>query len=60
VKRGGANLGERELIDYLVKMRNGDTSILVLDSRTPDWVHNGTIAGAINIPWTALNPAKVA
>jgi rhodanese-related sulfurtransferase len=30
----------------------------MLDSRTPDWVAKGTIPGAINIPWTSLNPAK--
>ena len=55
---GVETLGEREIIDYLVKMSNGDKSILVLDSRTPDWVQKGTIPGAVNIPWTALNPAK--
>jgi rhodanese-related sulfurtransferase len=30
----------------------------VIDSRTPAWVAKGTIPGAINIPWTSLNPAK--
>ena len=55
---GVETLGEREIIDYLVKMKNGDDSILVIDSRTPDWVKKGTIPGAVNIPWTALNPAK--
>ena len=55
---GVETLGEREVIDYLVRMTNGDDSILVVDSRTPDWVHRGTIPGAVNIPWTALNPAK--
>ena len=34
----------------------GDESILVIDSRTPDWVAKGTIPGAINIPWKNLNP----
>ena len=55
---GVETLGENEIIDYLVKMKNGDDSILVVDSRTPDWVKKGTIPGAVNIPWTALNPAK--
>ena len=55
---GVETLGEREVIDYLVRMSNGDDSILVVDSRTPDWVQKGTIPGAVNIPWTALNPAK--
>ena len=55
---GVETLGEREIIDYLVRMSKGDSSILVIDSRTPDWVKKGTIPGAVNIPWTALNPAK--
>jgi rhodanese-related sulfurtransferase len=55
---GVETIGEVEIIDYLVKMSGGDSSILVIDSRTPDWVKKGTIPGAVNIPWTALNPAK--
>lgn len=55
---GVETIGEVEIIDYLVKMSGGDSSILVIDSRTPDWVAKGTIPGAVNIPWTALNPAK--
>jgi len=55
---GVETLGENEIIDYLVRMKKGDDTILVIDSRTPDWVEKGTIPGAVNIPWTALNPAK--
>jgi len=55
---GVETLGENEIIDYLVRMSKGDKSILVVDSRTPDWVQKGTIPGAVNIPWTSLNPAK--
>ena len=55
---GVETLGEREIISYLSKMNAGDDTILVIDSRTPDWVKKGTIPGAVNIPWTALNPAK--
>ena len=55
---GVETLGEREIIEYLVRMKKGDDSVLVIDSRTPDWVKKGTIPGAINLPWTALNPAK--
>jgi rhodanese-related sulfurtransferase len=46
------------MLDYLAKMSAGDTSILVIDSRTPDWVKKGTIPGAVNIPWTSLNPLQ--
>jgi rhodanese-related sulfurtransferase len=55
---GVETLGETEVLDYLQRMSNGDASILVVDSRTPDWVSKGTIPGAVNIPWTSLNPAK--
>jgi len=55
---GVETIGELEVIDYLVKMSAGDDSILVIDSRTPDWAKQGTIPGAVNIPWTALNPAR--
>ena len=55
---GVETIGELEVIDYLKKMAAGDDSILIIDSRTPDWVKKGTIPGAVNIPWTKLNPAK--
>ena len=57
---GVETLGELEVLDYLKKMREGDSSILVIDSRTPDWVEqkSGTIPGAVNIPWVKLAPSK--
>jgi rhodanese-related sulfurtransferase len=55
---GVETIGELEVIDYLKKKNAGDDSILVIDSRTPDWVKRGTIPGSVNIPWTSLNPAK--
>lgn len=55
---GIETIAEREVIDYVAKMSGGDSTILVVDSRTPDWVKKGTIPGAKNIPWTKLNPAK--
>jgi rhodanese-related sulfurtransferase len=51
-------IGEVEMLDYLANMSAGDDSILVIDSRTPDWVKSGTIPGSVNIPWTTLNPAQ--
>lgn len=53
---GVATLGELEVLDYLARASGGDTSILVVDSRTPDWVMRGTIPGSVNIPWTRLAP----
>ena len=55
---GVETIGEVELINYLVKKEQGDDSILVIDSRTPDWAKKGTIPGSVNLPWTKLNPAK--
>lgn len=55
---GVETIAEREMIDYLVRMSKGDEQIIVIDSRTPDWVERGTIPGAINIPWTKLSPKQ--
>ena len=55
---GVETIGETEVIGYLQKIAAGDNTILVVDSRTPDWVKKGTIPGSVNIPWTSLNPSK--
>ena len=55
---GVETIGEIEMLDYLKRMSDGDSSILVVDSRTPDWVKRGTIPGSVNLPWTRLNPAR--
>ncbi len=55
---GVETIAEREVIHYAKMMSDGDSSIIVIDSRTPDWVAKGTIPSAINVPWTKLNPAK--
>ena len=55
---GVETIGEAEIIDYAKRMSDGDDSIVLIDSRTPDWVGRGTIPGAMNVPWTKLNPAK--
>ena len=55
---GVETIGELEVMDYLKKMAAGDDSILVVDSRTPDWVKKGTIPGSINIPWKKLKAGE--
>lgn len=55
---GVETIAEVEMLDYLSRMSAGDDSIMVIDSRTPDWVKRGTIPGSVNLPWTKLNPAK--
>ncbi len=53
---GVETVGELELLGYLKKISNGDESIIVIDSRTKDWVKKGTIPGSVNIPWKLLKP----
>ena len=53
---GVETVAELEVINYLQQISNGDESIIVIDSRTPDWVKRGTIPGSVNIPWTELKP----
>ena len=55
---GVETLGELEVLDYARRKEAGDDSIMLVDSRTPEWVAKGTIPGAVNIPWTDLVPAK--
>ena len=55
---GVETIGELEVINYLKMINECDNSVLVIDSRTPDWAAKGTIPGAVNIAWTKLNPAK--
>ena len=55
---GVETIAEVEMIDYAKRMSEGDDSIVIIDSRTPDWVGRGTIPSAINLPWTKLNPAR--
>lgn len=58
IAEGVETLGELEMIHYVKMKSDGVDHIVVIDSRTPDWVAKGTIPGSINIPWTKLSPAK--
>jgi len=55
---GVKTIGELEMLQFLKQINDGDASIMVVDSRTPDWVEKGTIPGAMNIPWDKLDIAK--
>lgn len=55
---GIETIGESEVIQFAKAMSDGDGSVVLIDSRTPDWVERGTIPSAMNVPWTKLNPAK--
>ena len=52
---GVQTVGELEVLDYLKRMSAGDDSIMLIDSRTPDWVMRGTIPGSVNVPWNNIN-----
>jgi rhodanese-related sulfurtransferase len=52
-------LGELEVLDYLRRIYQGESRLMVVDSRTQDWYAKGTIPGAVNIPY-AQNMAGVA
>jgi len=52
---GVETVGELDVLAALRRIAEGAEDILVIDSRTPDWVLRGTIPGSINIPWNTLN-----
>jgi len=56
--KGIQTIGEVEVIDYAKKMSAGDSNIVLVDSRTPDWVAKGTIPSAVNVSWVDLTPSK--
>jgi rhodanese-related sulfurtransferase len=54
---GVETIGELEVLDYMRRIASGDSQVLLIDSRTADWVAHGTIPGAVNIPYDRLDPA---
>lgn len=52
---GVDTVGELDVLGYLKRISNGDRSVILVDSRTPDWTLRGTIPGAVNIPWNKIN-----
>ncbi len=53
--KGIKTIGEIELLNFLENDVNNNTGVLV-DARLPKWYKEGTIPGAINIPFPILNP----
>jgi len=51
---------ELDVIHAARDVAGGDTSLLVIDARTPGWVKKGTIPHAINVPFTKLNSKALA
>ena len=58
---GVETIGELELLHYLDEAHPNDASligtppVLVVDSRTPEWMARGTIPGSVNIPWNKIS-----
>ncbi len=52
---GVETVGELEVLGYLKRVGNGDRKVMVIDSRTPEWIIRGTIPGSVNIPWNQIN-----
>ena len=55
ISKGVETVGELEVLDYLKRISGGDRTVLVVDSRTPEWIIRGTIPGSTNIPWNKIN-----
>lgn len=53
--QGVDTVGELEVLGYLKRISNGDRTLMVVDSRTPEWIMRGTIPGSVNIPWNKIN-----
>jgi len=53
--QGVDTVGELEVLGYLKRISNGDRTLMVVDSRTPEWILRGTIPGSVNIPWNKIN-----
>ncbi|RUM74184.1 MAG: rhodanese-like domain-containing protein [Sulfurovum sp.] len=47
-------IGELELLSYIKKMQKDDADMLLIDVRTRDWLRNGTIPSATNLPFTMI------
>lgn len=52
---GVTTVGELDVLGFLKRINDGDRTVLVVDSRTPEWVRRGTIPGSVNIPWDRIN-----
>ncbi|MEO5353636.1 MAG: rhodanese-like domain-containing protein [Magnetococcus sp. XQGC-1] len=52
---GVETIAELEVIDVIKRIAQKDGSVLLIDSRTDEWLNKGMIPGAISIPWTKLH-----
>jgi len=55
IAQGVDTVGELEVLGFLKRIAKGDRTVMVVDSRTPEWIIRGTIPGSVNIPWNKIN-----
>ncbi len=55
-----ATVTELDVIHAARDTAGGDSSVLVVDARTPGWVKKGTVPHAVNVPFTKLNSKALA
>lgn len=49
--------GEVETMEFIEKAQS-DKNLMLVDSRTEDWFYNGTIPGAVNVPYRYLKQSQ--
>jgi len=47
-------IGEIELLKYIKEIEKDNADMLLIDARTKNWLHNGTIPTATNLPFTMI------
>ena len=52
---GVETIGEIDMLGYLERVGQGDDSVMIIDSRGPDWLQRGTIPGSVNIHYKRLS-----
>jgi rhodanese-related sulfurtransferase len=53
---GVETVGELEVLAFMQRIADGETGVMLIDSRTEEWIARGTIPGAVNIPYKRLDP----
>ncbi len=53
---GVETVGELEVLEHLARIGDGDQGVMVVDSRKSQWPKRGMIPGAVNVPWTEMDP----
>lgn len=54
IAKGVKTVGELEVLDFINKMSESPQAYLLIDSRMPNWYESGTIPGAVNLPYNAM------